>query len=51
MSDGTWMALSTTGGGAFHKFEGLPEVFVQDSRHLHTFMSMRSLAEDRVKYI
>ena len=51
MSGGTWMALSTTGGGAFHKFEGFPGVFVQDSRHLHGLMSARALPMERVKYI
>ena len=45
------MALSTTERGVLRKFEGVPGVFVQDSRHLHAFMSIRSLAVGRVKYI
>ena len=43
MSGGTWMALSTTERGVLRKFEGVPGVFVQDSRHLHELMSTRDL--------
>ena len=32
-------------------FEVFPEAIVQDSYHLHAFMSIRSLAVGRVKYI
>ena len=31
MSDGPWMQPSTTESGVIRKFEGFPEVIVQDS--------------------
>ena len=51
LSDGTQMPPSTSERGVFRYFEGFPGVIVQDSYHLHAFMSIGSLAEGRIKYI
>ena len=51
ISGSTLELLSTTERGVLREFEGFPDLFVQDSRHLHELMSTRDLPMERVKYI